>query len=149
MGVWGGFCCSAQYGRGQGGRGGTHTHTHRRTHTHTEENTHTHRNTHSGTHAHTHTQERTREHKSVKFQAIPEACACLHANFGEAWRSLANPQRHIQDKLPDIHQSSGEGRPGSPEFRRRCLLYEGGLRNVPKLNESFSHDKNLQDKNGK
>ena len=43
-GCGGGFRCSApQYGRGRGGRGGTHTHTH--THTHTQE----------------HTQERTRE----------------------------------------------------------------------------------------
>ena len=39
------------------------------------------------------------------------------AKHGEVWRTLANPQRHIQDKLRDIHQSSGEGRPVSPEFR--------------------------------
>ena len=51
------------------------------------------------------------------------------AKHGEVWRTLANLQRHIQDKLPDIHQSSGEGRPGSPEFWWRCLLCEGGLRN--------------------
>ena len=36
---------------------------------------------------------------------------------GEVWRTLANPQRHIQDKLSDIHQSSGEGPLRSPEFR--------------------------------
>ena len=54
------------------------------------------------------------------------------AKLGELWRTLANPRRYIHENLPDIHQSSGEGPPHSPEFRWRCLLYEGGLRNVPK-----------------
>ena len=40
----------------------------------------------------------------------------VHANFGEAWRTLANPQRHIRENLPRICQSSGEGPPPSPEF---------------------------------
>ena len=57
---------------------------------------------------------------------VPEACARLHANFGEAWRTLANPQRHaftrVPAKVPHIHQSSGEG--------AFCVL--GGLQNVPK-----------------
>ena len=39
------------------------------------------------------------------------------AKSGEVWRTLANPQRHIHESLPDIHQSSGEGSPHSPEFR--------------------------------
>ena len=69
--------------------------------------------------------------KSGRFQGAPEACLRLHANFGEAWRSLANPQHHIHNNLPDIHQSSGEGPAHSPEFRWRCLLHVGGLQNVP------------------
>ena len=56
-------------------------------------------------------------HKSARFQGVPEACALLHANLAEAWRTLANPQRHIHEHLPDIHQSSGEGPPHSPEIR--------------------------------
>ena len=52
------------------------------------------------------------------------------AKPGEVWRTLANPQRHSRENIPDIHQSSGEGLPRSPEFQRRCLLYEGGLQNV-------------------
>ena len=39
------------------------------------------------------------------------------AKSGEVWRTLANPQHHIHENLPDIHQSSGEGPPPSPEFR--------------------------------
>ena len=41
------------------------------------------------------------------------------AKSGEVWRTLANPQHHIHENLPDIHQSSGEGPPPSPEFRWR------------------------------
>ena len=55
------------------------------------------------------------------------------AKPGEVWRTLANPQHHIHENLPDIHQSAGEGPPHSPEFWRRCLLYVGGLQNVPNL----------------
>ena len=56
-------------------------------------------------------------------------CVCNHfkvashikilAKSGEAWRTLANPQRPVHDNVPDIHQSesSGEGPPHSPEFR--------------------------------
>ena len=42
---------------------------------------------------------------------LPDGCqnACLHANFGAAWRTLPDPHRHIHNNLPDIHQSSGEG----------------------------------------
>ena len=47
-------------------------------------------------------------------------------------RTLANPRRHIHENLPDIHESSGEGLQRSPEFWSRCLLYEGGLQNLPK-----------------
>ena len=43
---------------------------------------------------------------SGRFQGFPETCAHLRANFGEAWWSLANPQCHIHQNLPDIHQSS-------------------------------------------
>ena len=47
------------------------------------------------------------------------ACAFMRtlANLGEVWRTLANPQQHIHENLRDIHQSSGEGTPHSPEFR--------------------------------
>ena len=38
------------------------------------------------------------------------------AKSDEVWRTLANPQHHIQENPPDIHQSSGEGPPPSPEF---------------------------------
>ena len=63
---------------------------------------------------------------------VPEACTRLLAKFGELWQSLANfgePTSpcavHLtcDESLPDIHQSSGEGPPHSPEFRWRCLLY--------------------------
>ena len=47
------------------------------------------------------------------------------AKLGELWRTLANPNRHIHENLRDIHQSSGEGAPDSPEFRWRRLLYVG------------------------
>ena len=71
---------------------------------------------------------------SGSFQVIPEACARLHANFGEAWRNLANPQRHTRKNLVDIHQSSGEGPPHSPELRSGvCLLNEAGIQNLPSL----------------
>ena len=33
------------------------------------------------------------------------------------WRTLANPQCHVHDDLPEIHQSSGEGAPHAPMFR--------------------------------
>ena len=39
------------------------------------------------------------------------------AKPGEVLRTLANPQHHIHNNLPNIHQSSGEGPPHSPEFR--------------------------------
>ena len=39
------------------------------------------------------------------------------------------------DNLSDIHQSSDEGPPDSPEFRRRCLLCMGRLQNVPKISD--------------
>ena len=39
------------------------------------------------------------------------------AKFGELWQTLANPQCHIHENLRDIHQSSCEGAPQSPEFR--------------------------------
>ena len=55
------------------------------------------------------------------------------AKPGEVSRTLANPQHHIHENLPDIHQSSGEGPPHSPEFRRRCLLYVGGLQNAANI----------------
>ena len=69
---------------------------------------------------------------SGRFQGVPEACRRLHANFSEAWRSLANPQRHIHKNLRDIHHTSCEGPSHSPEFWWRFLLYVGGLQNVPK-----------------
>ena len=52
---------------------------------------------------------------SDRLQGVPDSCARLHANCSEVWRTLANPQRHIHENLPDIHQSSGEG---SPTFTR-------------------------------
>ena len=33
------------------------------------------------------------------------------AKPGELWRTLANPQRHLRENIPGIHQSSGEGLP--------------------------------------
>ena len=41
------------------------------------------------------------------------------AKSGEAWQTLANPQRRVHENVPDVHQSesSGEGPPHSPEFR--------------------------------
>ena len=79
---------------------------------------------------------------SGKFQGVVEACARLHANFGEARRSLANlanQQRHAHENLDDIHQSSDEDPSHSPEFRWRCLLYLGGLQNLPNSKEPESH----------
>ena len=61
------------------------------------------------------------------------------AKPGEVWRTLANPERHIHENLPDIHQTSGEGPSHSPEFRWRCLLYVGGLQNLP--NKCFQSSK--------
>ena len=50
---------------------------------------------------------------SGRFQGVPEACADLHVNFGEAWRTLGNPQRSIHENLPRSSLSSGEGPPYS------------------------------------
>ena len=60
---------------------------------------------------------------SGKVQGVPAACARLHANFGEAWQTLANfgePHNviftktsptftRVPAKVPHLHQSSGEG----------------------------------------
>ena len=57
------------------------------------------------------------------YQKYARAFMRTLANLREVWRSLANPQHHIHKHLRDIHQSSGEGPPHSPEFRWRCVLY--------------------------
>ena len=71
-----------------------------------------------------------RQAGSRVYQKLTPAFMRTLAKPGEVWRTLANPQRHIHENLPEIHQSSGEGSPHSPEFRWRCLLYVGGLQNV-------------------
>ena len=53
---------------------------------------------------------------SGRFQGGPEACARLHAKFGDVWRSLANPMQHSPESPSHIHQSFGEGHPHSTEF---------------------------------
>ena len=64
--------------------------------------------------------------KFGRFQGVPEARARLHANFGEAWRCLANTGElwpahntiftktsptftRVSAQAPHVHQSSGEG----------------------------------------
>ena len=65
---------------------------------------------------------------SGRFQGIPEACARLHANSGEAWQSLANfgdpamPYSRGDENILDIHQSSGEGPPHMRAAFRTCPI---------------------------
>ena len=44
---------------------------------------------------------------------------------------ISDLSKFVFKTLPDIDQSSGEGPPRSPKFWWRCLLYAGGLQNVP------------------
>ena len=57
---------------------------------------------------------------------VPAYTGSMRAPSCKLWRSLTNfgePTSRVPAKVPDIHQSSGEGPSHSPEFWWRCLLY--------------------------